>query len=438
VEYQFIQTPPELLRWCEQIQSCRAIALDTEFVGESNYRPELCLVQVEAEGRLALLDPLAVNLQPFWELLVSGARETIVHGGVRDMLFCYEAVGKMPASVVDVQIAAGLIGLEYPAGFSTLMERLLGRSFSKAETRTDWRRRPLSSQQIEYALEDVLYLRELWATLRARLEQAGRMEWLREEMDRWKAEAIQKTLREGWRRLPGQSGLSRRGLAVLRELWQWRESQAKRRNCPAKFVLRDDLLVELARRETGNIHRIRAVRGLHHPGLRKHLPQIAACIERALHLREDQLPQPSVAASIPVFPILAQFLYAALATRCRQAHVAPSLVGAPNDVREWIAYRLGAGNSAETPLLERGWRAELVGGLLEDLLAGKMALRIQNPSAELPLEMVYLSEQTSPGPLPEGPKGSAAETPLQHDGEPSQPTGETLASEEGPSPSQSD
>lgn len=410
MDYQFIQSSEELLRWCEEMRPCRVMALDTEFVGDCSYRPELCLVQVEAEGRLALLDPLTMNLHPFWELLTSGPRETIVHGGSRDVLFCYQAVGKMPAGLVDVQIAAGLIGLEYPAGFSTLMERLLGRSFAKAETRTDWRRRPLSALQIEYALEDVRHLQELWRVLRGRLEQAGRLAWFQEEMDRWKVEVVEKTLQEGWRRLPGQTGLSRRGLAILRELWQWRENQAQRRNCPARFVLRDDLLVELARRETANIHRIRAVRGLHHPGLQRHLRQLAACIDRALHLPEDQLPQPSTSSSVPVSTILGQFLYAALASRCRQAQVAPSLVTTPNEIRDWIAYRLGLGNRTEVPVLTQGWRAELVGSLLEDLLAGKWALRIHAPAAELPLEMVRLPEQATPGPPPsEEPKGALAE-----------------------------
>ena len=396
VEYQFIQTAQELQSWSQQVRSCRTIALDTEFVGESNYRPELCLVQVEAEGQLVLLDPFAVNLHPFWELLVSGDRETIVHGGARDVLFCYQAVGKMPAQLVDVQIAAGLIGLEYPAGFSTLMERLLGRLFSKAETRTDWRHRPLSAQQIQYALEDVRYLRELWLVLRERLGQLGRLGWFEEEMQLWKAQILKKVQEEGWRRLPGQAALSRRGLAILRELWQWREHQAQRRNCPARFVLRDDLLVELARRETANIHRIRAVRGMQHTALRRHLEQIAACIERALHLREDQLPQPSSTSSTSVSPILTQFLYAALATRCRQAQVAPSLVGTPNDLRDWIAYRLGLTHASELPLLERGWRKQLLGGLLEDLLQGQLALRIHDPSAELPVEMVSVFQEPGP------------------------------------------
>lgn len=413
MEYLFIQTPEELQTWCEYLRDCRAVGLDTEFVGDWSYQPELCLVQVEAEGRLALLDPLAVHLNPFWEVLVSGDRETIVHGGARDIWFCYHAVGKVPVGLVDVQIAGGFLGIEYPAGFSTLMERVLGRCFSKTETRTDWRHRPLSARQIEYALEDVRYLRELWGVLRAQLESRGRLRWFWEEMQRWQQEVIKKMQEEGWRRLPGQGSLSRRGLAILRELWQWRDRQAQRRNRPPRVVLRDDLLVELARRETANIHRIRAVRGLEQPAVQRHLPQIAACIQRALQLPEDQLPLPSSTSRVCVSAILNQFFYAALATRCRQLEVAPSLVGTPQDLRDWIAYRLGWTNTPEVPLLAQGWRAELLGSILDDLLMGRLALRIQDPESELPLEMIRIEEQIFPHSQPPTESSPSAGQPSQ-------------------------
>lgn len=389
VDYELIETPRELVAWCDRMSGCRVIAMDTEFIGDLHYRPVLCWVQVEAEGHLALFDVLSLgNVQPFWEFLVSGDRETIVHGGQWDVRFCYQAVKKMPVGLVDVQIAAGLIGEQYPAGFSTLMERFLGRTFSKAETRTDWQRRPLSNQQIQYALDDVRYLRELWGVLQAHLEQKNRLAWCQEEMGHWKTELIQKNQEEGWRRLRGHQGLSPRGLAILQELWVWREGQAERRNCRPRHVLRDDLLVELARRETANVHRIKAVRGLQNRNVQKHLIQIAACIQRALDLPEDRLPHPTRVFQNQVSPILGQFLYAALATRCQEMEVAPSLVGSPSATRDWIAYRLGLSDRSEIPLLAQGWRAELVGSLLEDLLVGRLGLRILDPTAELPLETV--------------------------------------------------
>lgn len=389
MDYELIETPRELVAWCDRISGCRVIAMDTEFIGESHYRPILCCVQVEAEGHLALFDVLSLGkVQPFWELLVSGDREIIVHGGQWDVRFCYQAVKKMPVGLVDVQIAAGLIGEKYPAGFGTLMERFLGRTFSKAETCTDWRRRPLSNQQIQYALDDVRYLRELWGVLKAHLEQKNRLAWCQEEMGHWKTELIQKNPEEGWRRLRGHQSLSPRGLAILQELWEWRENQAERRNCRPRSVLRDDLLVELARRETANVHRIKAVRGLQNRNVQKHLTQIAACIQRALALPEDRLPHPTRVFKNQVSPILGQFLYAVLATRCQEMEVAPSLVGTQSAIRDWIAYRLGLGDSSEIPLLAQGWRAELVGSLLEDLLAGRLGLRILDPTAELPLETV--------------------------------------------------
>ena len=156
MSYLSITTDRELLSFCQDISRADRIAFDTEFVSEDTYRPQLCLVQVAAAGKLAVIDPLSArDLRPFWELLVDPKRETIVHAGREELLFCIAAVGAPPARLFDLQIAAGLVGYEYPAGYGSLMSKLLGVRPQKGETRTDWRRRPLSSQQLDYALDDV-------------------------------------------------------------------------------------------------------------------------------------------------------------------------------------------------------------------------------------------------------------------------------------------
>src|SRR5207244_2461404 len=139
-----------------------AIAFDTEFVSEDSYRPDLCLVQVAAAGKLAVIDPHAVeDLAPFWNLLAAEGHETIVHAGREEFRFCRRAIGRRPARLFDIQLAAALIGLEYPAAYGTLISRLLGQRLGKGETRTDWRKRPLTPVQLEYALQDVIYLEPL-------------------------------------------------------------------------------------------------------------------------------------------------------------------------------------------------------------------------------------------------------------------------------------
>jgi ribonuclease D len=169
-------------------------------------------------------------------------------------------------------------------------------------------------------------------------------------------------------------------------LWKWREEEARRRNQPARRVLRDDLIVELAKRQTADVKRIRAVRGMERGDLARKLDQLAQCIERALALPVEQCPPRHPRQSTPQLSVLGQFLFAALGSVCREAHLAPNLVGGPNDIRDWIAWRLaGAGPARRAPKLASGWRAEFVGRLFDDLLSGKTAIRIGDPAAEHPL-----------------------------------------------------
>ncbi len=383
-----ITTERELSELCRRMADAPWIAFDTEFVSEHTYRPQLCLVQVAVDDYLAAIDPLAVHeLAPFWQALAEEGHETIVHAGREELVFSLAATGRPPARLFDVQLAAGFIGMEYPAGYGNLISRLLGRTPRKGETRTDWRRRPLSDRQIDYALEDVRHLPALRDKLRGRLEELGRLEWFQTEMADFQAEVAGMHTRERWRKVAGSSSLSSRSQAIVRELWQWREQEAARRDCPTRRVLRDDLIVELAKRRSADAKQIRAVRGLERGDLQRHLPAMCEAIARALEVPDDACPETIRRDASPQLTMLGQFLSSALSSICRAAEVAPSLVGTPNDVRELVAYQLGEWNapSGELPVLAQGWRAEVVGHLLDDLLAGKVSIRIRDPRAEQPL-----------------------------------------------------
>jgi ribonuclease D len=386
VSYTDVTTDGDLQACCEQLSRSKWIALDTEFVSERTYRPVLCLVQVASEAGLALIDALTIeDLTPFWRAIAEPGHETIIHAGRGEFEFCLRAVGRPPADLFDVQIAAGLAGVEYPAGLRTLLSKLLGRATDKEETRTNWRRRPLSERQIEYALDDVRHLRSMRDMLRGRLEKLGRLGWLEQEMATWQEDVRDALSREQWRRVSGISGLDRQSLAVVRALWRWRESVAERRDCPVRHVLRDDLIVELAKRKSAEPKRIRAVRGLERGDLKRLLPTVAERIRGALSLPDEQWPSKPSREETPRLSVLGQLLAAALGSICRQAELAPGLVGTPSDVRELIAYRTGILSSAQPPRLARGWRAELVGKTFDDLLAGKTAIRIGDPLSEYPL-----------------------------------------------------
>jgi ribonuclease D len=389
VRYEHITSDRHLQDFCETITSAPIVALDTEFVSEDSFQPELCLIQLAGEGQLAIVDPLeGLDLSPLWKLLRSPGRETLVHAGREEYRFFMRFAGGPPAQWFDVQIAAGLIGLEYPASYGTLSTKLLGKTIAKDETRTDWRRRPLTQRQLEYALLDVADLEAIRGVLYRRLEALGRLSWLEAELADWKRDLEEFEVGERWLRLGGISGLGPRPLAIVRELFQWRDAEAQRQNRPTRRILRDDLLIELAKRQTADPKRIRAVRGMERGDLQRYLPKIAHCVERALALKDGELPRLPRKSSRPQLNLLGQFLSTALGSICRSAEVAPSLAGTAQDVRDLIAYRLKLGGFApgEVPLLARGWRAEVVGQVIDDLLAGELSIRIGDPLADEPLE----------------------------------------------------
>ena len=389
MQYELITTEPQLRDFCEGIRTASVVAFDTEFVSEDSYQPELCLVQIAAAGHLAIVDPLELtDLAPLWQLLTEPGRETLVHAGREEFRFCLRYAGRRPHRWFDVQLAAGLIGMEYPASYGNLAGRLLGKSLDKGETRTDWRRRPLTERQLQYALQDVADLEAMRNVLHLRLSKLGRLAWLEEELATWQTDLEAFEAGERWQRMGGVSGLSPRSLAIVRELWLWRDSEAQRRDCPARRVLRDDLIIELAKRQTADVKRIRAVRGMERGDLARYLPKIGECVERAVALKDAELPRLERKSTRPQLNLLGQFLSTALGSICRSAEVAPSLAGTAQDVRDLIAYRLNLGGFApgELPLLASGWRAEVVGQVIDHLLAGDISIRIADPLADEPLE----------------------------------------------------
>jgi ribonuclease D len=388
VTHQTITSPAELAKLCRHLASAARIGIDTEFVSEDTFRPELCLVQVVTDEQLAVIDPyLAGDLVPFWQTLADAGHVTIAHAAREEVNFSLTACGRVPAGLFDTQIAAGFCSKEYPSSYGSVIAKFLGATPAKGEQRTDWRRRPLSEHQVEYALEDVRYLLPLYDDLRGQLEQAGRTGWLAEETDNWLQEVQDARGRARWRKVSGIGSLSVRSLAIVRELWMWRQGEAERRDLPPRRVLRDDLIVELAKRKSASPERIRAVRGMQYSGKRGVIDDLAACIRRGLEAPLDELGRRPRHAMPSQLDLLGQFLSPALASICRSAGVATSLAGTASDVRDLIAYRLnfGGANDREPPALARGWRAELVGHLIDELLAGQKSIRIEDPESEHPL-----------------------------------------------------
>ena len=297
----------------DAMRGAKFIGFDTEFVSEDTYYPQLCLIQANVDGELFIIDPMELDdVTSFWEALASPAHVTVAHAGREELRFCLRATDQRPHDLFDAQIAAGLVGMEYPAAYSTLISRVVGKRLAKGETRTDWRRRPLTPRQIDYALQDVVHLEPLYRKLSERLKQRDRFSWLTEEMENWQSQIEETDKQERWRRVSGISGLNPKQLAIARELWRWRDERARDLDRPPKRVLRDDLVVELARRESSDQQRIRAIRGFERRNYQRMVGDIAAAIERALELPESEYPRRAQSTGRPPLNLLGQFLSSAL------------------------------------------------------------------------------------------------------------------------------
>jgi ribonuclease D len=380
-----LSRPEELALCCSYLRDCPCFGFDTEFVGENTYQPQLCLIQVATPERLILIDPLSVGpLDGFWDLITDPAHLIVVHAGREEVRLCRHWTGKPPANLFDLQIAVGLVGFHYPLGHASLVNQVLGVSIAKGETLTEWRDRPLTPSQIQYAFDDVRYLLPLWQRLSERLRALGREEWAREEFTRLETAMDPEEIAvERWRKLRGLGGLDRRRLAVVRALSQWREETAARINRPPRTIVRDDLLIEIARRNSSRERDLQIIRGLP----RRDLPAIARVIEEARALPLESCPVPTDREQDPPqLPLIANVLSAALGNFCVREQLAQSLVANSQDVKS-LARAAILGQPVEDSLLTQGWRQTHVLPHLQGLLEGRLALRIVDAGAGAPLEI---------------------------------------------------
>jgi ribonuclease D len=377
--------PEDLSACCAELAKYPHFGFDTEFVGEDTYHPSLCLVQAATPDCLYLIDPLTVGpLDAFWQLVVDPARVVVVHAGREEVRLCRLATGRTPGNLFDLQLAAGLTGLAYPLGHGTLVHQVLGVQMAKGETLTEWRHRPLTAGQIRYAFDDVRYLLPAWRRMAARLEELERSDWAREEFARLAIHAApEEPATDKWRKLRGLGSLDRRRLAIVRALYNWRETAAARTNRPTRAIVRDDLIVEIARRNPARERDLQVIRGLPRRDLDAILQTVAEA--RSLPLedcpivcgREQDPPQLALVASV---------LSAVLGDVCIRRGLAPNLVASNNDVKLLVRARLAGQAPPSESLLSAGWRRAHILPELLAVLEGRRMLRIADVAAEAPFD----------------------------------------------------
>jgi ribonuclease D len=368
----------ELERLAARAREEGRLGIDTEFMPEGRYRPLLCLVQVCVGSEVTVLDPLGNGLgdpAPLAAVLADPAVEVVLHSGRQDVAILRRAWNTTFTNVFDTQIAAGFAGFSAQAGYTGLLHDVLKIRLAKSASFTRWDARPLTPEQIRYAREDVEHLLPLTDELQRRLRERGRLDWAREECLAIADATDERDPDEVWRRLPRISGLAPKERARARELAAWRERTAAAEDRPVGAVLRDPTLVELAKRGPRTTKELSQIRGAGPDVVRRRARDILAALERgraAEPIRLDEGERLGIDAADGPTIALAEALVRA---RAHEAGLAYELIAARADLAPIVvAARRGRPEPDVRTL--RGWRRELVGAELLDLLAGRRRLGV--------------------------------------------------------------
>ena len=385
---QYVTDHRALESLCHTLRQSPRLALDTEFVGEDTFIPRLELIQVATADTAAVIDFPAVHasgsLDVFWELICDTKVDKILHAGRQDLDLFATHAGQIPKPFFDTQIAAAMVGYGAQVAYSNLVQRLHGTKLAKAHTFTNWSARPLSDDQIAYALEDVEFLLSIHTHLLDRLSTLGRSEWISEEFARLETAVGEKSRepQERYQRIRGWETLKPKGAAVLRELAAWRETEARRRNVPRGRVMRDEVLLQLARHPPKSVNDLRGLRGVHSSEIDRHGGQLLASITSALALPPSAWPEvPSERKPDPESTGIVELLQAVLKARAAEEGIASTMIATSADLQMLAEHKQNRA-TLDVPIL-RGWRRQLAGDLLLQVLDGAVTISVDKTSGAL-------------------------------------------------------
>jgi ribonuclease D len=375
---QYVDNSQSLSDLCQQLAGSQWLAVDTEFHREKTYYPELCLIQVANDDIIACVDPLAVDdLTPLLDLFYREDMTLVFHAARQDLELFFLLRDSLPAHVFDTQLAATVLGYGDQIGYGNLVKQCLNVDLDKAHARTDWRQRPLSSEQLEYAADDVRYLRSLYHQLNDKLTETGRRSWLKEDFAALSAvKTYQEDPNKSWLRIKGAGRLKPAQLAVLQQLGAWREQRAVKHNLPRRWVLKDDVMLDLARFAPASTEAMKKIRGMEQRDIDRHGKAILEAIEKGKAVPKSEWPvikRPTPLSNQQ--DAVVDALMALLRQRCDEQNITPAAVASRKDVEALVR--------GEDTSLQQGWRHEIVGQQLEDFLNGRLSLSASTEQLEI-------------------------------------------------------
>ncbi|MGA0531408.1 ribonuclease D [Hansschlegelia sp. KR7-227] len=369
-----ITTTEDLTKACARFARAAYVTVDTEFLRETTFWPKLCVVQIADDDGPVVVDALAerIDLAPLFELMTDERVLKVFHSGRQDIEIFHHLSGRVPHPVFDTQVAAMVLGFGDSVSYDQLVQRTAGVTLDKSSRFTDWSRRPLSDEQIDYAIADVTHLRTVYAKLSADLERRGRAGWLVEEMEVLTSPATYESHPDdAWKRF--RSRLRKpRDLAVMIEAAAWREREAQTRDVPRSRVLKDDALLEVASRAPKTVEALGGLRAFPRGYERSRAGQeILEAVARGLARDPSELPELDRDRGVGGNPATVELLKVLLRMIAERNAVAAKIIANVDDLEQ-----IAADDAADVPALH-GWRRELFGDLALKLKAGALALSVE-------------------------------------------------------------
>jgi len=371
-----IESTEELSAACARLAHHPFITIDTEFIRETTFWPELCLVQVASTDEAALIDPLAkgIDLAPLFDLLADTNVLKVFHAARQDIEIFFKLTGKVPEPVFDTQVAAMVCGFGDAIAYDQLVKRISGAHIDKSSRFTDWRQRPLSERQLSYALADVTHLRDVYTDLAERLASENREHWVAEEMGVLTApETYDLKPEDAWTRLKLRVRKPTE-LQILRNIAAWREREARSRNQPRRRILKDDAIYEIAQQQPQTPEALSRLRSLNKGIERSSIaaPLIKAVTDALEMDKHDLPPVPRAPASPEGTSAAVDLLRVLLKLTAEEHSVAQKIIATTDDL-EQIAIH---GEQADVAAL-KGWRNEVFGEKALRTVRGELAIRFE-------------------------------------------------------------
>jgi ribonuclease D len=374
---EIITATERLKSLCEELSRDSYVTVDTEFMREQTFWPELCLIQIAGQGREAIIDPLAegLSLEPFFKLMANKKVVKVFHAARQDLEIIWMKARLIPAPVFDTQVAAMVCGFGDQVSYESLARRLAKVQIDKSSRFTDWSRRPLSQRQLAYALSDVIHLRPIYEKLRGLLDKSGREPWLEEELSVLTSPATYELHpEEAWKRVKFKPR-NRKQLAIVMALSAWREREAQERNVPRSRILKDDAIAEAATQAPQDTAALKSLRALPRGYAASRVGEaILKQVAAGLAMDPDALPKLELAGAplTEKASVISDVLKLALKVICDREGIAPRIVANSGEL-DLVAMD----DEADVPLL-RGWRRKLFGEIALRIKAGELAIVLEN------------------------------------------------------------